>query len=71
MHVPARPAGFGQVAHLLARALQLERLTGTTREFIFSTPARTLSRVIGGAEAGFLLSIIIMMIFMLKHRESA
>jgi hypothetical protein len=33
---------------------------------IFSAPARPLSRVIGGAEAGVLLSIIIMMIFMLN-----
>ena len=32
----------------------------------FSAPARPLSRVIGGAEAGVLLSIIIMMIFMLN-----
>ena len=33
---------------------------------IFSAPARPLSRVIGGAEAGVLLSIIIMMISMLN-----
>ena len=33
---------------------------------IFNAPARPLSRVIGGAEAGVLLSIIIMMIFMLN-----
>jgi hypothetical protein len=32
----------------------------------FSAPARPLSRVIGGAEAAVLLSIIIMMIFMLN-----
>jgi hypothetical protein len=32
----------------------------------FNAPARQLSRVIGGAEAAVLLSIIIMMIFMLK-----
>ena len=33
---------------------------------IFSAPARPLSRVIGGAETGVLLSIIIMMISMLN-----
>ena len=47
---PARAAGIR------------EKCTSTD----FSAPARPLSRVIGGAEAGVLLSIIIMMIFMLN-----